>query len=73
GFRRSFLESLRFVAGSVPPVVFLCWSQWVTFGNPFLPGQYHMPMVNYTDRRLKPVVGKRRDSPDGLVHCYARN
>ena len=50
GFRKTFVESLRFVAGSIPPVVFLCWSQWVTFGNPFMPGQYHMPMVNYTER-----------------------
>ena len=50
GLRRTFMESLRFVAGSVPPVIFLCWTQWLTFGNPFMPGQYHMPMVNYTDR-----------------------
>ena len=47
---RSFAESLRFVAGSVPPVLFLWWSQWVMYGNPFLPGQYHMPAVHYTDR-----------------------
>lgn len=50
GFRRAFLESLPFVAGSVPPVLFLLWSQWDMYGNPFLPGQFHMPAVNYTDR-----------------------
>lgn len=49
-FRQSFRESLAFVAGSVPPVLFLLFSQWAMFGNPFLPGQYWMPEVNYTDR-----------------------
>ncbi|MDX1579082.1 MAG: hypothetical protein R3266_11380, partial [Gemmatimonadota bacterium] len=48
-FARSFRESLAFVAGSVPPVLFLLYSQWAMFGNPFLPGQYWMPEVNYTD------------------------
>lgn len=36
-------ESLVYVLGSIPPVVFLCWSQWWTFGHPFLPGQHWMP------------------------------
>jgi hypothetical protein len=36
--------------GAVPPVLFLLWSQWEMFGNPFLPAQYWMPNVNYTDR-----------------------
>lgn len=49
GFWPSFRESLVFVAGSVPPVLFLLYSQWAMFGNPFLPGQYWMPEVNYTD------------------------
>lgn len=46
----AFRESLPFVAGSVPPVAFLFWSQWVQFGNLLLPAQYWMPEVNYTDR-----------------------
>lgn len=46
----AFRESLVFVAGSVPPVLFLWYSQWAMFGNPFLPGQYWMPEVNYTDQ-----------------------
>lgn len=50
GFRTAFVESLAFVAGSVPPVLFLMATQWAMFGNPFLPGQYWMPDVNYTDR-----------------------
>jgi hypothetical protein len=46
---RSGVESIGFVAGSMPAVGFLLWSQWVMFGNPFLPAQYWMPRVNYTD------------------------
>jgi hypothetical protein len=46
----AFRESLVFVAGSVPPVLFLLYSQWVMYGNPFMPGQYWMPEVNYTDQ-----------------------
>ena len=49
GFPRAFGESLAFVGGSVPPVAFLLFSQWAMFDNPFLPGQYWMPEVNYTD------------------------
>lgn len=49
GFGPAFVESLRYVAGSVPPVLFLLWTQWLMYGNPFLPGQYHMPDVNYTE------------------------
>lgn len=43
-------ESMPFVAGTIPPVLFLLGTQWVMYGNPFLPGQYWMPEVNYTDR-----------------------
>ncbi|MCA9737083.1 MAG: hypothetical protein KC645_05620 [Gemmatimonadetes bacterium] len=50
GFVRSVTESIPFVLGSVPPVLFLLFSQWAMFGNPFLPGQYWMPEVNYTDQ-----------------------
>lgn len=49
-FTQSFRESLVFVLGCVPPVLFLLYSQWAMYGNPFLPGQYWMPEVNYTDR-----------------------
>lgn len=43
-------ESIPFVLASVPPVLFLLYSQWAMFGNPFLPGQYWMPDV--TDMQL---------------------
>lgn len=48
--RRALLRrGALFVAGSVPPVIFLCASQWAMYGDPFLPGQWWMPEVNYTD------------------------
>ena len=45
-WRTSLRESLAFVVGSVPPVLFLIYSQWAMYGNPFLPGQYWMPEQN---------------------------
>ncbi|MFT7617346.1 MAG: hypothetical protein ACI97A_000982 [Planctomycetota bacterium] len=50
GFVKSWRESLAYVIGSVPPVVFLCWTQWIMYGHPFLPGQKHMPAVTFTER-----------------------
>ena len=46
-------ESMPFVLGSVPPVLLLLYSQWAMFGNPFLPAQFWMPEVNYTDRGMR--------------------
>lgn len=48
-WQASFRESFAFVTGSIPPVLFLLYTQWAMYGNPFLPGQYWMPDVNYTD------------------------
>ena len=39
-------ESLPFVAGTLPPIAFLLYSQWAMYGNPFLPGQAWMPDQN---------------------------
>lgn len=50
GWATSIRESFVFVVGAVPPVLFLWWSQWAMYGHPFMPGQYWMPDVNYTDR-----------------------
>ncbi len=47
--KTSIGESIFFVLGSIPPVLFLLYSQWSMYGDPFLPGQYWMPDVNYTD------------------------
>jgi hypothetical protein len=46
----TFRESLVFVAGTIPPILFLLYTQWWMYGNPFLPGQYWMPEQNiYTE------------------------
>ncbi len=47
--KTSIQESIPFIVGSIPPVLFLLYSQWAMFGNIFYPGQYWMPDVNYTD------------------------
>lgn len=43
--KTSIKESIPFIIGSIPPVLFLLYSQWAMFGNPFMPGQYWMPDV----------------------------
>lgn len=61
-WRTSFRESLAFVAGTVPPVLFLLYSQWAMYGNPFLPGQHWMPQQNvYTEIGMR---GMSLPSPD---------
>ena len=42
----SIRESLVMVVGSIPPILFLLYSQWSMYGNAFLPGQYWMPNQN---------------------------
>jgi hypothetical protein len=44
--KTSIQESIPFVLASVPPVLFLLYSQWSMFGNPFMPGQYWMPDIS---------------------------
>jgi hypothetical protein len=39
-------ESLALVAGALPPIAFLLYSQWAMYGNPFIPGQVWMPNQN---------------------------
>jgi hypothetical protein len=42
------------VAGSIPPVCFLLYSQWAMYGNPFYPGQHWMPVQNiYVNEGLR--------------------
>lgn len=53
-WRASFRESLAMVVGAVPPILFLLYSQWAMYGNPFLPGQYWMPNQNaYVNEGLR--------------------
>jgi len=50
----AFRESLAMVVGSLPPILFLLYSQWAMYGNPFLPGQYWMPDQNiYTNEGMR--------------------
>jgi hypothetical protein len=58
---RAVRESIPFVLGSIPPVAFLLFSQWAMYGYPFLPGQYWMPDVNYTDRGWRGFSRPRLD------------
>jgi hypothetical protein len=55
-------QSLLFGAGALPPLVFLLYSQWVMYGNAFMPGQYWMPKQNvYTEIGMR---GFSWPSPD---------
>jgi hypothetical protein len=38
-----FRFSLWYLAGAAAPVAFLLYWQWVCYGNPWLPAQFHMP------------------------------
>jgi hypothetical protein len=46
--KTTVLDSIPFVLGTFPPVLFLMFTQWSMFGNPFLPGQYWMPDASTT-------------------------
>ena len=45
-WRVSLRESLPMIAGTLPPIGFLLFSQWAMYGNPFWPGQHWMPNQN---------------------------
>jgi hypothetical protein len=42
----SIRESLPMIAGTIPPALFLLYTQWAMYGNAFLPGQHWMPNQN---------------------------
>jgi hypothetical protein len=45
---------MAFVIGTIPPVLFLFYTQWAMYGNPFLPGQFWMPDQNqYTELGMR--------------------
>ncbi len=50
GWTAALRESAAFVLGCVPGLLLLWGTQWAMYGDPFLPGQYHMPTVNYTEQ-----------------------
>ena len=45
-FGAALTESAAIVAGMLPPIAFLLYSQWAMYGNAFMPGQYWMPDQN---------------------------
>lgn len=48
GWKKAILESIPFVLGSVPPVLYLLYTQWAMYGHPIYPGQYWMPDTHGT-------------------------
>ena len=52
-FLAAFRESLWFVAASVPPVVFLWWTQYLMYGHPFFPGQMYQQENAYTGEGVR--------------------
>jgi hypothetical protein len=53
GWKRALMESWPYALLCVPPALFLLWSQWAMYGDPWKPGQFVMPPVNFTDRGLR--------------------
>ena len=46
---RGVRPRLAFLLGALPPVLFLLGSQWIQFGDPFLPAQRWMPAAHFTE------------------------
>jgi hypothetical protein len=57
-------ESLWYLVGAAPPVLFLLWWQWYCYGNPWLPAQYHMPKKFYQHYQSERGFG--RPLPEAL-------
>ncbi len=55
GWWRALKESAPFVLASLPGLVFLLLTQWWMYGDPFTPGQFVMPPVNYTEEGVKGI------------------
>jgi hypothetical protein len=59
--RRSASSCARFALGALPGVLLLLATQWIQFGNPFLPAQAWMPPAHFTDRGWRGFSGPRLD------------
>lgn len=56
GWATSVRESLVMVAGSLPAIAVLMFTQWIMFGDPFLPAQHWMPLQNeFVSRGMRGV------------------
>ncbi len=49
GLSNGFRESLWYGYGAIPPILLLMLYQYLSFGNPFYPGQQYMPPVEYIE------------------------
>ncbi|MFI5320804.1 MAG: hypothetical protein ACHQ6V_14610 [Myxococcota bacterium] len=66
GFARALRESLPFVAGVLPPLLFLLATQAWMYGDPFTPGQMHQQENEFTARGVRGI-----DWPS--LDVFARN
>jgi hypothetical protein len=57
GVGRGFRQSLWYVAGALPGILLLWQYQWASFGNPFLPPQNWMALLEWIDVGYKGVGG----------------
>jgi hypothetical protein len=45
-FKKRGRSLLLYAIGTLPPLLILGFYQWKSFGSPFLPAQYYMPVIN---------------------------
>jgi hypothetical protein len=55
GFSAALRESLPFVAGALPPILFLLATQAWMYGNAFTPGQMHQQENEFTARGVRGI------------------
>ncbi len=55
GWFRALTETVPFALASIPGLLFLTGTQWWMYGDPFAPGQFVMPPVNYTEVGVKGI------------------
>ncbi len=55
GFGPAFRESLPFIAGSIPPVLFLLATQGWMYGDPLRPGQLNQQENAFTSRGMRGI------------------
>lgn len=61
----------RFIAGALPPILLLWFYQWKSFGHPFYPPQYHMPVINqWVETGFRGFVGPKPQLMWSLLFDY---
>jgi hypothetical protein len=58
-FRKSHLGGVMlYTLGALPPILLLLFYQWKSFGSPFFPAQYYMPVINpYVEKGFHGYAG----------------